>query len=153
MFLCLSLYDQNFQKSKFIPEKNPTSEFTVLFSENTWNSIRSQIVRVVTYLLGFKARLHQWEKIWSKAIKYQDMTFGSGRTWSELLAWLVLRSHWLLQDPFPVLQRSSASPALDKWGGLTQEKPAYATFFYVLCRLMFAGDCSHPDMTQNYGAK
>lgn len=80
-FLCPSPYDQNLQKSKFIPEKN-TSEFTILFSENTWKNIRGWIVTVATYLLGFKARLHQWEEIWLKAIKYQDMTFGSGRTWS-----------------------------------------------------------------------
>lgn len=63
-------------------QKKNTSEFTIPFSENTWNSIRSWIIMVATYLLGFKARLHQWEKIWLKAIKYQDMTFGSGRTWS-----------------------------------------------------------------------
>lgn len=135
-------------------KKKNTSEFTILFSENTWNSIRSQIIMVATYLLGFKASLHQWEKknYWNP-LNTRTWLLAQGEPDLQIAGMVDTKVTLAALGSFPVPQLSSASPALDKWGGLTQKKLAYALFFYVMLRLMFAGDCSHSDIAQKYSAK
>lgn len=156
MFLCILLHDQNFQKAKFIPEKKKSLWVLPSFSLSMHKIALGVLLlwRLHVFLALKQAYTNEMKIDWKPL---NTRTCGLLAQEDPDLQIVVMFGTKITLAAVRILTMSHCYPLADMleinkvdW---RRKNLSYAMLFYVLCRLMFSGDCLLSNTTQNCCAK